>query len=131
MVCVYDMFKKLKKRLEVEEGQPTFLGKPGTAVRSSINDSSSSVHVESVVTSRTEQQHSSNETDNGESCTNLDDSNTVNSQELKEVSQFRTTTQRDGMYVCVCNCSMDKFVSHVVLRASQFTKFFIRRMCCS
>ena len=95
------MFKKLKKRLEVEEGQPAFLGKPGTAVRSSINDSSTSVRIESVVSSNTEQQQTSNETDNGESCTNLDDSNTVNSQELKEVSQFKTITQRNGMFVSV------------------------------
>lgn len=87
------MFKKLKKRLEVEEGQPTFLGKPGTAVRSSINDSSSNVPVESVVNSNLEQQQqASKETDNGES---LSDTNTASTQELKEVSQFKTATQNN------------------------------------
>ena len=110
------MFKKLKKRLEVEEGQPAFLGKPGIAVRSSINDSSSSVHVESVVSSNTEQQ-TNNETDNGESSTNLDDSNAANLQELKEVSQFKTTTQRNGMCVRMCVCLNYSLVNHFLLRA--------------
>lgn len=88
------MFKKLKKRLEVEEGQPAFLGKPGTAVRSSINDSTPNVLVESVVADS-----ANNKTDNGESGAIPDDTNTTTAQELKEVSQFKTTTQRNGMLV--------------------------------
>lgn len=87
------MFKKLKKRLEVEEGQPPLLGKPGTVVRSSINDSSSAVFAESdsVVTSNVKRQQADDE-----SC-NLTDTNTSTTQELKEVSQFKTTSHKNGM----------------------------------
>ena len=93
------MFKKLKKRLEVDEGQPVLLGKPGTAVRSSINDSSSSnVLVESV--SDAERQASS-ERDDGGTHPRTNDTNTSTTQELKEVSHFKTTPQRNGMF-CVC-----------------------------
>ena len=97
------MFKKLKKRLEVEEGQPALLGKPGTAVRSSINDSSSNVLVESV--SDAERQ-AKNETDSGEIHTGTNDTNTITAQELKEVSQFKTTSQRNGMFVHVIIISL-------------------------
>ena len=108
------MFKKLKKRLEVEEGQPTFLGKPGTAVRSSINDSSSNVPVESVVNSNLEQQQqASKETDNGES---LSDTNTASTQELKEVSQFKTATQNNGMPVYLLHVWL--VIRHSTLTAS-------------
>jgi len=91
------MFKKLKKRLEGDEGQPALLGKPGIAVRSSINDSSSNVVVESsqdFVASNDEQQASS-ETDNGLSNIRHDDTEL----ELKEASQFKTNSQRSGMFV--------------------------------
>ena len=91
------MFKKLKKRLEVEEGQPVLLGKPGTAVRSSINDSSSNVLVESV--SDAERQ-ANNETTDGETHPGTNDANTTTAQELQEVSQFKATSQRNGI-LCV------------------------------
>ena len=94
------MFKKLKKKLEVDEGQPVLLGKPGTAVRSSINDSSSSnVLVESV--SDAERQ-ASIERNNSGTHAKTNDTNTSTAQELKEVSHFKTTPQRNGM-LCVCH----------------------------
>ena len=88
------MFKKLKKRLEVEEGQPVLLGKPGTAVRSSINDSSSSVLVESVY--HAQQQVKANDS---ELHTSTHDGGTSAAHELKEVSQFETTSQKSGMFI--------------------------------
>ena len=99
------MFKKLKKRLEVEEGQPVLLGKPGTAVRSSINDSSSSnVLVESV--SDAERQ-ANNKTTDGETHLGTNDANTTTAQELQEVSQFKATLQRNGIL-----CVLTKSVNH-------------------
>ena len=91
------MFKKLKKRLEVEEGQPVLLGKPGTAVRSSINDSSSSVLVESVYDAQQQQV----KTDNSETLVSTHDTGTSAAQELKEMSQFKTPPQRNGMLASV------------------------------
>lgn len=92
------MFKKLKKRLEVDEGQPVLLGKPGTAVRSSINDSSSStVLVESI--GDVERQPSSERDDSGTHA-GTNDTNTSTGQELKEVSHFKATPQRNGM-LCI------------------------------
>jgi len=94
------MFKKLKKRLEVDEGQPPILvSKPGTAVRSSVNSTSlvSSESPQDAVVSVNNSEREKDEKLNA--SISLDDYNIVSSQEMRELaraeSSMYTTSHTD------------------------------------
>jgi len=91
------MFKKLKKRLEVDEGQPPIpVSKPGTAVRSSIN-STSHVSFESPQDVGTLVNNLEREKDEKLSSISLDDYSIVSSQEMRELARAESRTE-NSMY---------------------------------
>ncbi|XP_065917209.1 golgin subfamily A member 1-like isoform X2 [Dysidea avara] len=100
------MFKKLKKRLEVDEGQPPIpVSKPGTAVRSSINNTSP-VRVESPQDKGTPVNNLERGKDGKlDTSISLDDYNIVSSQEMRELARAENRTDSRAESASCASCA--------------------------
>ena len=111
------MFKKLKKRLEVDEGQPPILvSKPGTAVRSSVNSTSlvSAESPQDVGASVNNSEHEKDEKLN--TSISLDDYNIVSSQEMRELARAESRTESRAENSTYTISYSDQQVKHIHAR---------------